>query len=184
LDRCWSDSVFISGDNHHLISWFCGLVLGPTTISKMVSESPQDPLSHLLSCFRYQATHHLCPRTKPNSAGREGGVKSLTQDKCWSDNVFVSRDNPHLTNRFCGVVLGPITIFKMEGNLDKSKIERQDKARQWSRRKKRKLNFYTSLWNHLFTTTTKNKNWNSSKVELKFMNYWFGRTLSSKKCSY
>jgi len=38
----------------------------------MVSEPLQDPLGHLLSGFRYRATHHLCPRTKPNSAGREG----------------------------------------------------------------------------------------------------------------
>jgi len=40
--------------------------------SKMVSEPLQDPLGHLLSGFRYRVTHHLCPRTKPNSAGREG----------------------------------------------------------------------------------------------------------------
>ncbi|KEH18841.1 hypothetical protein MTR_8g028900 [Medicago truncatula] len=38
----------------------------------MVSEPLQDPLGHLLSGFRYRVTHHLCPRTKPNSAGREG----------------------------------------------------------------------------------------------------------------
>jgi len=36
-DRRWSDNVFISGGNPHLTSWFCGVVLGPTTISKMVS---------------------------------------------------------------------------------------------------------------------------------------------------
>ncbi|AES98012.1 hypothetical protein MTR_5g063070 [Medicago truncatula] len=29
---------FISGDNPHLTSWFCGIMLGPTTISKVVSE--------------------------------------------------------------------------------------------------------------------------------------------------
>ncbi|KEH15820.1 hypothetical protein MTR_0519s0010 [Medicago truncatula] len=34
----------------------------------MVSEPLQDPLGHLLSGFRYRVTHHLCPRTKPNSA--------------------------------------------------------------------------------------------------------------------
>ncbi|RHN71430.1 hypothetical protein MtrunA17_Chr2g0276791 [Medicago truncatula] len=49
---------------------FCGVVLGPTTIFKMVSEPLQDPLGHLLSAFRYRATHQLCPRIKPNSAGR------------------------------------------------------------------------------------------------------------------
>jgi len=40
--------------------------------TNMVSEPLQDPLGHLLSGFRYWATHHLCPRTKPNSVGREG----------------------------------------------------------------------------------------------------------------
>jgi len=64
--------VFISGGNPHLTSRFCEVVLGPTTISKMVSESLQDPLGHLLSSFRYQATRHLCPRNKPNSVDREG----------------------------------------------------------------------------------------------------------------
>jgi len=71
-DRWWPDNVFISGGNPHLTSRFCVVVLGPTTISKMVSKPLQDPLGHLLSGFRYQATHHLCPRTKPNSASREG----------------------------------------------------------------------------------------------------------------
>jgi len=37
-DMTWPDNVFISEVNPHLISWFCGVVLGPTTISKMVSE--------------------------------------------------------------------------------------------------------------------------------------------------
>ncbi|RHN59017.1 hypothetical protein MtrunA17_Chr4g0008741 [Medicago truncatula] len=64
--------MFISGGNLHLTRRFCGVVLDTTTISKMVSEPLQDPLDHLLSGFRYQVTHHLCTRTKPNSAGREG----------------------------------------------------------------------------------------------------------------
>jgi len=38
----------------------------------MVSESLQDTLCHMLSGFGYRATQHLCPRTKPNSGGREG----------------------------------------------------------------------------------------------------------------
>jgi len=42
-------NVFMSGGNPHLISRFCGVVLGPTTISKMISELLQDPLGHLLS---------------------------------------------------------------------------------------------------------------------------------------
>jgi len=71
-DRTWSDNVFISGGNPHLTSRFCGVVLGPTTISKMLLEPLQDPLGHLLSGFRYRVTHHLCPRTKPSSDGREG----------------------------------------------------------------------------------------------------------------
>jgi len=39
-------------------------------------------------------------------------VKSLTSDRTWPDNVFISGGNPHLTSRFCGVVLGPTTISK------------------------------------------------------------------------
>jgi len=70
-DMTWPDNVFISGGNPHLTSQFCGVVLGPTTISKMVSEPLQDPLGHLLSGFCYRATHHLCSRTKPNNASRE-----------------------------------------------------------------------------------------------------------------
>ncbi|AES99148.1 hypothetical protein MTR_5g077110 [Medicago truncatula] len=38
----------------------------------MILEPLQDPLGHLLSGFCYRVTHHLCQRTKPNSAGREG----------------------------------------------------------------------------------------------------------------
>ncbi|AES67477.1 hypothetical protein MTR_2g094140 [Medicago truncatula] len=41
----------------------------------MVSEPLQDPLGHLLSDFSYRTTHYLCPRTKPNSAGREGVLR-------------------------------------------------------------------------------------------------------------
>jgi len=36
-DRWWPDNVFISGGNPHLTSRFGGVVLGPTTISKMLS---------------------------------------------------------------------------------------------------------------------------------------------------
>jgi len=39
-------------------------------------------------------------------------VKSPTSDRTWSDNVFISGGNYHLTSRFCGVVLGPTTISK------------------------------------------------------------------------
>jgi len=96
-DRTWSNNVFISGSNPHLTSRFCGVVLGPTMISKMVSEPLQDPFGHLLSGFRYRTTHHLCPRTKPNGAGREGCVKSPTSDRTWPDNVFISggKSSPH-----------------------------------------------------------------------------------------
>ena len=41
-----------------------------------------------------------------------GVLKSLTLDKRWFDNMFISGENPHLTSQFCGVMLGPITIFK------------------------------------------------------------------------
>jgi len=106
--------VFVSGVSPHLTRWFYRVMLGLTTISKMVSESFQDPLGHLLSGFRYQTIHHLCPRTKPNSVGRGGGglLKSLTSDKIWSEHVFISGDNPHVTTRFCEVVLDPTTISK------------------------------------------------------------------------
>ncbi|KEH33642.1 hypothetical protein MTR_3g449780 [Medicago truncatula] len=63
-DRSSSDNVFISGGNHHLIRRFCGVVLGPTMISKMVSESGSRFIGS--SGFCYRATHHLCLRTKPN----------------------------------------------------------------------------------------------------------------------
>ncbi|KEH42035.1 hypothetical protein MTR_1g060110 [Medicago truncatula] len=71
-DMRWSDNVFISGGNSHLVSRFCGVVLGPTTLSKMISEPLRYPSDHLLSGFRYRTPHHLCPRTKLNCAGREG----------------------------------------------------------------------------------------------------------------
>ncbi|RHN46608.1 hypothetical protein MtrunA17_Chr7g0244051 [Medicago truncatula] len=60
--RSWPDNLFISGGNLHLTSRFCGVMLGSTTISNMVSESLHDSLGHLLSGFRYQVTHHLCSR--------------------------------------------------------------------------------------------------------------------------
>jgi hypothetical protein len=99
-DRWWPDNVFISGGNPHLTSRFCGVVLGLTMISKMVSEPLQYPLDlgHLLSGFRYRTTHHLCPRTKPNSAGREGVLRVPTSDRWWLDNMFISGGNPHLTS--------------------------------------------------------------------------------------
>ncbi|KEH21678.1 hypothetical protein MtrunA17_Chr7g0219451 [Medicago truncatula] len=57
------DNVFIRCSNPHLTSRFYGVVLDPTTISKIVSEPFQDPLGHLLSDFRYQTTNQLCPQT-------------------------------------------------------------------------------------------------------------------------
>ncbi|AES86997.1 verticillium wilt disease resistance protein [Medicago truncatula] len=49
--RSWSDNLFISGGNPHLISRFCGVALGSTTISNMVSKPLHDSLGHLLSSF-------------------------------------------------------------------------------------------------------------------------------------
>jgi len=89
-------------------------------ISNMVAEPRQDLLGHLLSGFRYRITHHLYPRTKPNSVGHEGGVlKSPTSVERWPEQVLKSGGNPHLTGRFCGVVLVPTTNSKlvMQGNL-------------------------------------------------------------------
>jgi hypothetical protein len=40
-------------------------------------------------------------------------LKSPASDRRWSDNVFISRGNPHITSWFCGVVLGSTTSFKM-----------------------------------------------------------------------
>ncbi|AET04968.1 hypothetical protein MTR_8g097110 [Medicago truncatula] len=56
--RSWPDNLFISGGNPHLIGRFCGVVLGSTTISNMVSEPLHDSLGRLLPGFRYRATHH------------------------------------------------------------------------------------------------------------------------------
>jgi len=39
------------GGNLCIISWFCRVELGSTTISKMMSNPLQDPLGHLLSVF-------------------------------------------------------------------------------------------------------------------------------------
>ena len=121
-DMNWLDNVFISGSNHHLIRWFCEVVLGPTTISKMVLEPLQDLLGHLLSGFCYRATHHLCSRTKPIVLVVRGCVKSRTSDKSWPDNVFISGGNPHLISRFCEVVLGPTTIVSMHSQGSNSKM--------------------------------------------------------------
>ena len=40
--RSWPDNLFISGGNPHLTSRFCGVELGPTMISNMVSEPLHD----------------------------------------------------------------------------------------------------------------------------------------------
>jgi len=105
------DNMFISGGNPHLTSWFCEIVLSPTTIFKMVSEHLQDSLGHMLSGFCYGLTYHLCPRTKLNCAGCEGCVKSPTSNRRLY-NMFISGDNPHLISRFYGNVLGLTTISK------------------------------------------------------------------------
>jgi len=54
-------------------------------------------------------------------------VKSPTWDRWWPGNVFISGGNPHLTSRFCGVVLGPTTISKMVSEQDFS-LGSADKA--------------------------------------------------------
>lgn len=66
LDKIWSEHVFICGGNPHITSRFCAVVLDLTTMSKMILESLQDLLDHLLSGFRYQVTHHLY---EPNPIG-------------------------------------------------------------------------------------------------------------------
>jgi len=105
--------VFISGGNPHITSWFCGVVLGSTTISKMVSEPLQDSLGHLLSGFRYRALTIYVHEPSPIVLVVRGFVKSLTSDMRWSNNVFICGRNPHHTSRFCGVVLGLTTFSKM-----------------------------------------------------------------------
>jgi len=40
-------------------------------------------------------------------------VKSTTSVRSWPDNLFISGGNPHLTSRFCEVVLGSTTISNM-----------------------------------------------------------------------
>lgn len=39
-------------------------------------------------------------------------VKSLTLDRRWFNNVFIS-ETIHLTNRFCEVILGSTTIVRI-----------------------------------------------------------------------
>jgi len=113
-DRTWPDNVFISGGNPHLTSRFCGVVLDPTTISKMVSEPLQDPLGHLLSGSAIGPPTIYVHEQSPIVLVVRGCVKSPTSDRTWPDNVFISGGNPHLTSRFCGIVLGPTTISKRD----------------------------------------------------------------------
>jgi hypothetical protein len=97
------------GPNSSLQNRLCEDELGPILISKMVLLEPlHNPLGHLLSGFRYWATHHLYPRTKLNSVGCEGVcVKSLTSDVRWPEHEFISRGNLHLKSRFCRVEFAP-----------------------------------------------------------------------------
>ncbi|AES68760.1 hypothetical protein MTR_3g014560 [Medicago truncatula] len=123
----WPDSVFISGGNPHLKSRFCGVVLGPTTISKMVSESLQDSLGHLLSGFRYRATHRLCRRTKPNSYSfsQQGDSRSVASPG-WKNQIKVKSLHhattdmtyPHITNEQNGSAENSTENF-MGSNLSK-----------------------------------------------------------------
>ncbi|AES87484.1 hypothetical protein MTR_4g028100 [Medicago truncatula] len=76
----------------------------------MVSEPLHNSLGHLLSGFRYRATRHLCSRFRCAILSMRGGVKSPASVRSWSNNLFISGGNPHLTSRFYGVVLGPTTI--------------------------------------------------------------------------
>ena len=112
--RSWLDNLFISRGNPHLTSRFCGVVLGPTTISNMVSGPLHDSLGHLLSGFRYRVTRYLCSRFRCAILSVRGCVKSLASVRSWSDNLFISGGKPHLTSRFCGVVLGPTTISNIK----------------------------------------------------------------------
>ncbi|RHN56484.1 hypothetical protein MtrunA17_Chr5g0429981 [Medicago truncatula] len=122
---------FISGGNPHLTSRFCGVVLGPTTISNMTSEPLHDSLSHLLSGFRYQATRHLCSRFRCAILSVRGCVKSPTSVRSWPDNLFISGGNPHLTNRFCGIVLGLTTISNPYSYQDVKKKSTVDLEIWW-----------------------------------------------------
>lgn len=49
--------------------------------------SIQDSLGNLLSCFRYQATHHLFTHTKPKMLGTWGSVKESHVEN-WFENSF------------------------------------------------------------------------------------------------
>jgi len=68
LDERRLEYMFIPRGNPHLISQLCGVVLGPITNFKMVSEPIQDMLGRL-SDFRYQATKVTL---QMSSLGREG----------------------------------------------------------------------------------------------------------------
>jgi len=80
----------------------------------MVSESLQDSLGH--TCYQiFVIGPPITYVYEPNSIMLvvRGCVRSLTSDRRWHDNVFISGVNPHLTIWFCGVMLGPITISKI-----------------------------------------------------------------------
>ena len=102
IDKTFGKSLY-RGSNPHLMNQFLKMSQASNFI--MVSKPLQDPLSHLLSSFRYRVTHHLCPRTKPKSVGRDGGCIGKTQvphriDKNLDKNLYRG-GNPHLTSRFC-----------------------------------------------------------------------------------
>ena len=96
-DRTLPDNVFISGGNHRITSRFCGVVLGPTTIFKMLSQPLQDPW---IICYQVSA---IGPPTiyvhepSPIVLVVMECVKSPTSDRTWPDNVFIRGGNPHLT---------------------------------------------------------------------------------------
>jgi len=83
----------------------------------MVSEPLQYPLGHLLSGFRYQATTIYVYEPSPIVLVVRGCVKSLKSDRRWLDYVFISGGNPHLTSRFCKIMLGQTTISKNNSDL-------------------------------------------------------------------
>jgi hypothetical protein len=108
------------GQTCHL-SFLCWMVRNYCLSQKLLDFIPERV--HLKPCLYHQLRCHLqilrqdrLWRIKPIRClilSVRGCVKSPTSVRSWPDNLFISGGNPHLTSRFCGVVLGPTTISKM-----------------------------------------------------------------------
>jgi len=97
--------VFISGGNPHLTSRFCKYELGPKFQHGIRASSKICwAICYLVSAIGPPTIYVHKP--SPIVLVVRGCVKSLTSDRRWSNNVFISGGNPHLTSQFCKYELG------------------------------------------------------------------------------